>query len=284
MSTSTRDSAHPAERLAGPRRYLMCAPEHFTVSYEINPWMDAAAPVDASRALEQWQELRATFERLGHQVHVVPAAPGLPDMVYAANGALVTPQGSVGVRFAHPERAGEAEAYARWLEEHGLGPVHRPVHVNEGEGDLLVVGEHLLAGHGFRTDLAAHREVEEVLGRPVTSLRLVDPRFYHLDTALTVLDDDPEHPDVAYFPGAFDEESQRVLAGLFPHALRTDAATAQVLGMNAVSDGKHVVLSPRAQRYAEQLAQRGYVPVPVDLSELLRGGGGAKCCTLVLRG
>ncbi|WP_432525976.1 dimethylarginine dimethylaminohydrolase family protein [Kineococcus auxinigenes] len=146
-----------------------------------------------------------------------------------------------------------------------------------------MVGEHLLAGHGFRTELAAHREVAEVLGRAVTSLRLVDPRFYHLDTALTVLDDDPEHPDVAYFPGAFDEESQRALQELFPHALRTDAATAQVLGMNAVSDGRHVVLSPRAQRYAEQLTQRGYVPVPVDLSELLRGGGGAKCCTLVLR-
>ncbi|MCI2239347.1 hypothetical protein MO973_32965 [Paenibacillus sp. TRM 82003] len=280
---TTTSATAPTARTAHPRRFLMCAPEHFTVSYEINPWMDAAAPVDAARALAQWHLLRTTFERLGHEVEVVPSAPGLPDMVYAANGALVTPQGSVGVRFAHPERAGEAEAYARWLEEHGLGPVHRPVHVNEGEGDLLVVGEHLLAGHGFRTDLAAHREVEEVLGRPVTSLRLVDPRFYHLDTALTVLDDDPRHPDVAYFPGAFDEASQRTLRELFPHALRTDAATAEVLGMNAVSDGKHVVLSPRAQRYAEQLTERGYVPVPVDLSELLRGGGGAKCCTLVLR-
>ncbi len=261
----------------------MCSPEHFTVSYEINPWMDAATDVDTGRALAQWTALRRTFERLGHGVRVLPGLPGLPDMVYAANGALVAAQGSVGVRFAHPERAGEAEAYARWLEDAGLGPVHRPEHVNEGEGDLLVVGEHLLAGHGFRTELAAHREVEAVLGRPVTSLRLVDPRFYHLDTALTVLDDDPEHPDVAWFPGAFDEESRGVLETLFPRGLRTDEETARVLGMNAVSDGRHVVLSPRAQRYAAQLAERGYEPVPVDLSELLRGGGGAKCCVLVLR-
>ena len=280
---TTTSPATAPERLARPLDLLVCSPEHFTVSYEINPWMDTTTPVDAGRALAQWQELCAVFERLGHRVRVLPGVPGLPDMVYAANGALVTAQGSVGVRFAHPERAGEAEAYARWLEGHGLGPVHRPVHVNEGEGDLLVVGEHLLAGHGFRTELAAHREVERVLGRPVTSLRLVDPRFYHLDTALTVLDEDPAHPDVAYFPGAFDEASRRALEELFPHALRTDERTAQVLGMNAVSDGRHVVLSPRAQRYAEQLAERGYVPVPVDLSELLRGGGGAKCCTLLLR-
>ncbi|WP_432570651.1 dimethylargininase [Kineococcus sp. SYSU DK005] len=280
---TTTSPATAPERLARPLDLLVCSPEHFTVSYEINPWMDTTAPVDAGRALAQWEELCAAFERLGHRVRVLPGVPGLPDMVYAANGALVTARGSVGVRFAHPERAGEAEAYARWLEEHGLGPVHRPVHVNEGEGDLLVVGEHLLAGHGFRTELAAHREVERVLGRPVTSLRLVDPRFYHLDTALTVLDEDPAHPDVAYFPGAFDEASRRVLEELFPHALRTGEETAEVLGMNAVSDGRHVVLSPRAQRYADQLAERGYVPVPVDLSELLRGGGGAKCCTLVLR-
>jgi N-dimethylarginine dimethylaminohydrolase len=272
-----------ADRVARPRRFLMCRPEHFTVSYEINPWMDATRAVDADLALAQWEELKATHERLGHTVDVVPGVPGLPDMVYAANGALITPEGTVGVRFTHPERAGEAEAYATWLEDNGLGPVHRPRETNEGEGDLLVVGEHLLAGSGFRTARRAHAELARVLGREVTSLRLVDPRFYHLDTALTVLDDDPGHPDVAYFPGAFDEESQAVLQRLFPDALLTDEETAAVLGMNAVSDGLHVVLSPRAGRYADLLRERGYEPVPVDLSELLKGGGGAKCCTLVVR-
>ena len=120
---------------------------------------------------------------------------------------------------------------------------------------------------------------ERVLGREVTSLELVDPRFYHLDTALTVLGDD----DVAYFPGAFAEAAQATLREVFPDALTTDAATAEVLGMNAVSDGRHVVLSPLAHRYADLLRGRGYDPVPVDLSELLKGGGGAKCCTLEVR-
>ena len=34
----------PRARTATRRRYLMCRPEHFTVSYEINPWMDASRP------------------------------------------------------------------------------------------------------------------------------------------------------------------------------------------------------------------------------------------------
>ncbi|WP_432541388.1 dimethylargininase [Kineococcus sp. SYSU DK002] len=271
-------------RTARPLRLLMCRPEHFAVSYEINPWMDPARPVDVARALAQWDGLRATLEGLGHAVELVPGGPGLPDMVYTANGGLVTPEGTVGARFAHPQRAGEQELLDAWLTGAGFGPVHRPVEVNEGEGDVLPVGEHLLAGHGFRTTRAAHGELARVLGRPVTSLRLVDPRFYHLDTALTVLDDDPDHPDVAYFPGAFDEPSRAVLRELFPGALVTDEATAGVLGMNAIGDGRHVVLSPRATGYARALRERGYEPVPVDLSELLRGGGGPKCCVLVLRG
>jgi N-dimethylarginine dimethylaminohydrolase len=32
------------------------------------------------------------------------------------------------------------------------------------------------------------------------------------------------------------------------------------------------------------LRERGYVPVGVDLSELLKAGGSVKCCTLEIRG
>jgi N-dimethylarginine dimethylaminohydrolase len=50
-----------------------------------------------------------------------------------------------------------------------------------------------------------------------------------------------------------------------------------------VSDGRHVVLPAEATCLAAVLADRGFTPVPVDLSELLKGGGGPKCCTLEVR-
>lgn len=279
MSVPVRPTASAVHRVARPRRYLMCPPEHFEVSYAINPWMDPTCLVDLPRALAQWEGLRRTYLDLGHEVETITPVPGLPDMVFAANGGLVIGGRALGARFTHVERQRESPAYLRWLGESDLEEAVEPVHVNEGEGDFLVVGDLVLAGTGFRTDQRAHAEVQELFGLPVVTLRLVDPRYYHLDTALAVLDD----TTVAYYPGAFSEGSQAVLRRLFPEAVLASAADAAVLGLNAVSDGRHVVLPRRATGLVAELRARGYDPVGVDLSELLKAGGGVKCCTLEIR-
>ncbi len=275
-------SPAPVESRARRRRYLMCPPDHFGVRYVINPWMDPGRAVDRGLAHRQWDILRRTYLDLGHTVELIPALPEQPDMVFAANGGLVIDGCALGARFVHPERAGEAPAYLDWLRVAGLRPVGAE-HVNEGEGDLLVVGAGadrvVLAGTGFRTSREAHAEVGRRFGVAVVSLRLVDPRYYHLDTALAVLDD----RTIAYHPAAFSPASRRALRRLFPDAVLAGAQDAAVLGLNAVSDGHHVVLAAQATRLAGQLRERGYQPVGVDVSELLKAGGGVKCCTLELR-
>jgi N-dimethylarginine dimethylaminohydrolase len=277
---SPRDSL--AHRRATRRRYLMCPPEHFTVSYAINPWMDTTRSADAALARRQWDTLRRVYLDLGHTVDVIPAVPGLPDMVFAANGGLVIDGRALGVRFRYPQRAAEAPVYLEWLRSAGLSATEA-TEVNEGEGDFLVLGPPgervVLAGTGFRTSLAAHVEVEALFGLPVLSLELVDPRFYHLDTALAVLDEET----VAYYPAAFSPTARDELSHRFPDAVLAGAADAEILGLNAVSDGRHVVLASGATRLAGQLRERGYEPIGVDLSELLKAGGGAKCCTLEIR-
>jgi N-dimethylarginine dimethylaminohydrolase len=266
------------EPVARPRHYVMCRPDHFEVRYAINPWMRPGEPVDRERAMAQWDALRRTYVDLGHRVELIEPVPGLPDMVYAANGATVVDGVVLGARFRHRERAAEAVAYRTWFAAAGF-PVVEPEFVNEGEGDLLVAGDVVLAGHGFRTDPRAHAEAAAALGREVVALELVDARFYHLDTAVAVLDD----ATIAWLPEAFAPGSQEVLRARFPDAVVADPADAAVLGLNAVSDGRHVVLPAQATGLAAALAERGYTPVPVDLSELLKGGGGPKCCTLEVR-
>jgi N-dimethylarginine dimethylaminohydrolase len=260
----------------------MCPPEHFTVEYAINPWMDTTVPVDASRALQQWQLLRNTLSDLGHMVHVLEARPGLPDMVYAANGAFSVDGAVYGARFRHPQRAGEALVH-RGFYGSGGWRFADPTHVNEGEGDFAYLpdayGGLVLAGYGFRTEPAAHAEAQEVLGRPVVSLRLVDPAFYHLDTALAVLDD--RH--ITYYPEAFSPPSQRVLAQLFPDAVIADRTDAEAFGLNLVSDGRHVVLNTEAVAMGDKVRAAGYLPVHVELTELKRGGGSVKCAVAELR-
>ncbi|MFI0354772.1 dimethylargininase [Actinomadura sp. 9N407] len=269
----------PPVRTALKRRYLMCRPEHFAVTYAINPWMDPETGADAALAVEQWEALRAAYITLGHEVSLIDPIEGLPDMVFAANGALVVGGRVYGARFAYPERAAEALAYVEWLRSNGFAEVLEGLHTNEGEGDFLTLGHIILAGTGFRTDLAAHQEAQEFLGRPVVTLRLVDPRFYHLDTALFPLGDD----NVAYYPGAFSPGSRAVLERLFPHAVIAGERDAAVLGLNAVCDGRNVVINAEATGLIETLRRHGYDPVPVDLSELRKAGGGPKCCTLELR-
>ncbi len=268
---------------ARPRHYLMCEPTHYTVSYEINPWMNATRFTDRDLAVSQWRVLRDTYLDLGHTVDLIDPVPGLPDMVYAANGATVVDGVVYSARFRYPERAAEGPAYQKWFADRGY-VTHTAAETNEGEGDLLTVGGVVLAGTGFRTDRASHAEAQELFGRPVISLELVDPHYYHLDTALAVLSSDPAHPQVAYYPPAFSAGSRRVLERMYPDAVLATEGDAAALGLNAVSDGHHVVVAPGAVDLADALARRGFEPIAVDTSELLKGGGGAKCCTLEIRG
>jgi N-dimethylarginine dimethylaminohydrolase len=277
-------------RTAHRRRYLMCRPEHFTVSYTINPWMQPALPTDTATALRQWQTLYDTYVSLGHEVELIDPVPGLPDMVYTANGGFVIDGVAYGAKFRFAERAPEAPHFNTWFAENGFD-LAEAREVNEGEGDFLLVGDTILAGTGFRSTGDSHREVGEVFGRDVVSLTLVDPRFYHLDTAIAVLDPvegaargGVEHANIAYLPHAFDAPSRAVLAERYPDAIQVAEADGDVFGLNSASDGRHVLISPRATGFEAQLRERGYTPVPIDLSELLLGGGGIKCCTLELRG
>src|SRR5204863_102865 len=73
-----------------PPRFLMCPPQHFAVTYSINPWMDPAAWADRGDALHasaeaQWQGLHARLSESGAAIEMVLPHEGLPDLVFAAN-------------------------------------------------------------------------------------------------------------------------------------------------------------------------------------------------------
>jgi N-dimethylarginine dimethylaminohydrolase len=280
--TLTSTTPSRPERVATRRTVLMCRPDFYTVSYRINPWMHPEDPTDTGVALAQWQTLHDLYLELGYEVELIDPVPGLPDMVYAANGGFVLDGIAYGARFQYPERGPEGPAYMDWFRANGFD-VREPVSTNEGEGDFLLVGDTILAGTGFRSDAASHDELRRIYDREVLTLRLIDPSFYHLDTALAVLDPDPEHPGIAYLPTAFDRASLDLLEERYPDSVLVGADDAAVLGLNSFSDGRNVVIAKRAKHFEQSLIERGYIPHGVDLSELLLGGGGVKCCTLELR-
>ncbi|GAA2581156.1 arginine deiminase-related protein [Actinomadura fulvescens] len=258
------------------RRVLMCPPEYYEITGD-NPWTPEGAETDRDAAMSEWELLRRTYESFGHQIEVIEARPGLTQMVFAANGALAIEGQAFVARFHSEERAGERQAHQEWFRDAGYD-VRLSEATSEGEGDFLLTRRFVLAGTGFRTAQEAHFEAQQFFARPVVSLQLIDEKFYHLDTALCVLDGDT----IAYYPKAFSADSRRLLERLFPDAIIATDHDAHQLGLNSWSDGRHVVIHGPAEDLAQRLADRGYEPVTIDMPQLQQGGGGPKCCTMGL--
>ncbi len=273
--------------------FLMCPPTFFEVPYAINPWMNPEHPVDATLAQAQWQHLKSTLEAIGANVSLVPAVAGWPDLIFTANAALIHPNSPTGqpkallARFKHAERQGEEPLYQQALAALGYEVLTLPPHVaQEGAGEALVYHPPqgpalLLAAHGLRSDWESHRLIGDFMGLPVVSLALVDERFYHLDVACCPT----ERGDLLIYPPAFSPESLARLAQQVPVArwIEVSEAEACQFACNAVSVNQHLILSSQhVPRLAALLEQRGYTVHLCPMSETMKAGGAAKCCTLRL--
>jgi N-dimethylarginine dimethylaminohydrolase len=280
-------------RLPAKPRFLMCAPKHFAVTYSINPWMDPVAwacdaPKLATQSRREWDLLRESLVACGAEVELVSPRPGMPDMVFTANAAVVLDGKVLLSRFRHPERQLEQPAFAkafRALQTRGIiDVVHElpPGLVLEGAGDCIWDRCRGLfwTGYGQRSDAAARSKVAEVFGVEVMPIELATPRFYHLDTAMCVL----SRGEVIYFPSAFSHASKDAFeARVAPHSrVGVSDDDARQLAANAVCIDNTLLLSSCSNRLRAQLQERGYCVVATPLSSFLRSGGAAFCLTLRL--
>jgi len=258
---------------------LMCRPDHFGVEYEINPWMHVEQEVDRGRAESQWEALHRAYIDLGQAVELVAQAPGLPDMVFAANAALVRNGTAVLARFRHVERQGEEPLWRAALSDLGMRVKEVSPGVSfEGAGDALFVGDRLFAGYGFRTSRESHSEVSRLLDTEVVSLHLVDPRFYHLDTCFC-----PLAPGVVMFaPAAFSPESARRVRSLVPHVIEVPPDVATDFICNGVVVGDHLLSSTGVAKMDQQLHVEGLTTTAFPMTEFMKAGGGVRCLTLEL--
>ncbi|MEA2219692.1 MAG: ornithine--oxo-acid transaminase [Solirubrobacteraceae bacterium] len=265
--------------LAWGRRYLMCPPTHFDVTYAINPWMDVSVAVDRDRAQRQWDALVATYRDAGAEIELLDAQPGLPDLVFTANLGIVDGDTFIPARMHHPERRPEPAHAAHWFREHGFAirTLGEDV-VQEGAGDALPFGDTLVAGHASRSTASAYVELARTVDGPILPVELADPRFYHVDVVFCPLD----ARTALYAPTALREDDARRIAGLVPDAIALTAAEAAAFCANAVVIGRTVVMAACTPRLERELRARGFEPVVVDVSEFLKAGGGPRCLTLAL--
>lgn len=264
-------------------RYLMCTPQHFEVRYVINPWMQGN--VALCRNDLAWRQWLALADAIGEvaQVERIAGEPGVPDMVFTANAGLVLGNTFVLSHFRHVERQPEEAHFEKWFRQQGF-QVQRlaPQLAFEGAGDaLLDRGQALLwLGHGHRSSAECAPALAGLLDIEVEPLRLVDARFYHLDTCLCPL----EGGYLLYYPQAFDADSQARIVARVPAARRIEVADADALefACNAVNSGRHVFLNRASGELTRSLAAHGFTLHQTPLGEFMKAGGSAKCLTLKL--
>jgi N-dimethylarginine dimethylaminohydrolase len=260
---------------------LMCPPDFYGIEYEINPWMSRQRQSDPAKAREQWSALKMLLEKAGATIELLPPQPGLPDMVFTANAAMIYRDTAVMARFRHPERQGEVQFDAAWLKQAGfeVRPVPDDLHF-EGAGDALFCGDTLFAGYRIRSHARGHQQIGEMLGCRVIPLELVDPYYYHLDTCFCPL----SPGEAIYFPPAFDDYGRTALNAHVPRLIEVDAVEAPSFACNAVVVGRNVVTNTGCPKLHESLRERGFTPHETPLDEFVKAGGSAKCLTLRLDG
>jgi arginine dihydrolase len=274
-------------------RFLMCRPDHFAVDYVINPWMnpeswarESKILVDASQ--REWAALYRALAGLGAAIELVLPAKHLPDLVFTANAAVVLDRKAVLSRFRHPERRGEEEPFEsgfRALQRRGLIDMVAKVPgdlVLEGAGDCVWDRTRNLfwMGYGPRSDRDAAEPIGDFFGVDVVSLELVDPRFYHMDTALCPL----WGGEMMFVPAAFTREGlARIYERVAPaRRIEVSMEDACRLAANAVCVSNTIITSACGERLRHQLTERGYRVMITPLRSFLRSGGAAFCLTLWL--
>ena len=259
----------------------MCPPDYYGIEYEINPWMSRQRQSDRQAASQQWTALKRLLEEAGATIELLSPQPGLPDMVFTANAALVYKNVAVMARFRYPQRQGEVPYDEAWLAAAGfeIRQARSDVHF-EGAGDALFCGDTLFAGYRIRSHALGHQDIGAMLECLVIPLELVDPYYYHLDTCFC-----PLSPlQAIYFPAAFDEYGRAALKAHVPELIEVTEAEARRFACNAVVVGRTVTTNTGCPQLHAALRERGFAPRETPLDEFVKAGGSAKCLTLRLDG
>lgn len=258
---------------------LMCRPLYYSISYTINPWMVPGSE-NKSIAQIQWENLIATYKNLGIKINVIDQKDGLPDMVFSTDQGVVQGKKVFMSSFRYPQRQGERAPYLKWFKDHNFEVEFFPKNAYfEGNGECLFFKDILLIGIGFRANMLTCKCFKKALKTEVIPLELINPYFYHLDTALFVLND----VTIFYYPQAFSKKSQKVLKKLVPNLIPFTDFEVRNFAANSVVTDHQVIVNRNLPTFRNTLNKLGYSALEIDLNEFTKAGGAAHCLTNVLK-
>ena len=262
-------------------KLFMCKPKYFDIIHKnLNIHMTMEQCLNKQKANMQYWNLTRLLSNIGFNIKFIEAQKTLVDMVFAANGALIdsTTNTAIISNFRVEPRKAEKEYWRIFLRDNGKNKKNTNSYF-EGQGDALFShkNKNLWIGHGFRSSLSAGKEIQEILPHSkVHSLKLIDSRFYHLDTCFCVL----KESTVMYYPAAFDNESVAKINEYFDNIIEVDKSNALNFACNAVQFQNYVIMHSASKSLKEDLRNLGFSVIENNMSEFLLSGGSAKCCVM----
>ena len=274
---------------------LMVKPTFFNVENPINPHMRKADgtlhALNFNKVQEQWTMLHDAYLKIGIPVLAIDGQPGKPDMVFCANQSLpiVDNSGNKLLLLSNMHndiRHSEVPFIAESLISQQYKLAHLPARSSEtlfeAMGDCLwLPGKRfLLGGYGHRTTKAIYNYVSQIAQAPVALFELVNPRFYHLDTCLSIINDDTA---IAH-ESAFTEPGLKLLNKIFPNLIPVTLKEADSPGFacNAhCPDGKHVLIQQGNVQINSVLQKAGFTVVELPTDEFIKSGGSVFCMKLM---
>lgn len=254
---------------------LMCPPTYYAIEYKINPWM--ISQVNVKKAAAQWEKLKDTFTNLNMKVSLIEPIKHLPDMVFTADQGAMYDHIFIKSNFRYKERQKESIYTLEYFRKKNFAIVELPKWAYfEGQGDFLIRDDTIFLGEGYRSNLKAAKIIQTLLNKKVIPLHLVDPYFFHLDTALCVL----PNGCIMYYKNAFNKSSLAKIKNLTSDLMPISQADARKMACNSVIHKNNIVVNKGlSKKLIKTLTARGLKVIEVDLSEFLKGGGGARCLT-----
>ncbi len=274
-----------------PNEVLMVRPLHYSVEYVINPHMaDQVGKVDVIEAQNEWDLVRSLFDQIGMKVNVIEDQEGLPDMVFCANQSLpyIDEDGKrhVFMSIMHANQRKEEVPYIeQWYRQHGYEMHYldeNGISDFEGCGDAIWhTGKRMLwGGYGYRSSVEAYETISDTYEVPVIALELVNESFYHLDTCLSVLDENT----ALIYPEAFTEQGLELIDTVFENVIHASKYEAEELfACNAsCPDGRNVIIQQGCTDVNKNLRDLGFSVHEVSTYEFLKSGGSVFCMKMLL--
>jgi N-dimethylarginine dimethylaminohydrolase len=272
----------------------MSGAEYFSVQ-ELNPYEHLDLQPDVELAIDEHRQLEAALRNTGVEVIKVPAPQNCQDGIYTANWGLCWRAKAVLSSLPNMRKA--EEPYAKQiLESLGYEPIKTEFRFS-GQGDCLPCGDYLFVGSHYRTDTQMHDFLEKLYGCKVIGVETIpaldtsgkpiinrvthwpDSYFYDLDLALAVITPDL----IAWCPEAFTPESRAKIDSLALDKITVSLQEAEgSFACNLLSTGEEVIMSDRAPRLQSAIEKYGLKTITPHITELNKGGGYIRCCTLTL--